>query len=490
MRPSVLTILFLCIGLLAVAQSTPAKGSRKANSKVASKTLPLTTSSARARELFEKGMQDYENLYLDQSTQDWRDAAVADPNFALAHVWVAFNSNNPAEIVAEREKAKSLADTVTPGEQLMIKWIADVQENNFVSGIAAMNDMLAMYPKDKRLLYLAANWLMAEEDNERARILCERALKIDKDYPAALNDLAYSYARGGTFPPAFAAMERYIKVLPNEPNPQDSYAEILRLSGNFEGALDHYRAALKIDSKFYTSQLGLGDTYALMGDQERARAEYQKAIEQDPSEANRVNYALQSAMTWVRENKFEEADKAFSAVAAEAHAKSLVVHEARAHRFMSLYQSDPKTALAHLEQAESILSHRDISEWERQEEKARIVRLRVTRAMEAGNQKLANKSLHQLETMAKESRNTVILQSYHAAAGAFDIAQQKYREAIFDLQEDPNDPFSLELLSRAYQETGAVDDLHVIQSKLRAINTPTLEQALVVIPARAKRPVY
>lgn len=489
MRRSVFTMLLVCVALLAVAQVTSHKPTR-AKSKSAAKTLPITTSSAHARELFEKGMQDYENLYLDQSTQDWRDATVADPNFALAHAWVAFNSNNPAEIVAEREKAKALAESVTPGEQLMIKWIADVQENNFVTGIAAMNDMLAMYPRDKRLLYLAANWLMAEEDNERARILCERALRIDKDYPAALNDLAYSYAREGTFPPAFAAMERYTKVLPNEPNPQDSYAEILRLSGNFEGALEHYGAALKINPKFYTSQLGLGDTYALMGDQERARAEYQKAIDQDANVANRMNYALQSAMTWVRENKFEEADKAFSEVAEQAHAKSLVVHEARAHRFMSLYQPDPKTALAHLEQAESVLNHRDISEWERQEEKARILRLRVIRGMEQGNQKLANKSLHQLETMAKESRNTVILQSYHAAAGAFDIAQQKYQDAISNLQEDPNDPLSLDLLSRAYHETGAVEDLHAIQSKLRAINTPTLEQALVVVPARAKRPVY
>jgi len=490
MRRSVLMMLLLSMSLLMSAKSTTAKSGRSRQSKSASKTLPLTTSSEKARALFEKGMQDYENLYLDQSTQDWRDAAAADPNFALAHAWVAFNSNHPAEVVAEREKAKSLASTTTPGEQLMIKWIVDVQENNFVPGIAAMNDMLAMYPKDKRLIYLAANWLMGENDNERARTLCERALRIDKDYPAALNDLAYAYARVGNFAPAFVAMDHYTKVLPDEPNPQDSYAEILRMSGKFEAALDHYRAALKIDPKFYTSQLGLGDTYALMGDEERARAEYQKAIDEDPNEANRVNTALQSGMTWVRENKLEEADKAFAAVAQQAHEKGLNLMEARAHRFMAMYQKEDKSALAHLEQAESALSHHDISEWERQEERARILRVRVSRAQNSGNHKLANKSLRQLETLAKESRNTVILQSYHAAAGMLDMAQEKYQEAISNLQEDGNDPVSLELLSRAYQATGALDEQHTIQSKLRAINMPTLEQALIVVPARAQRPVY
>jgi tetratricopeptide (TPR) repeat protein len=294
----------------------------------------------------------------------------------------------------------------------------------------------------------------------------------------------------GDFPPAFAAMERYIKVLPNEPNPQDSYAEILRMSGNFEGALKHYRASLKIYPKFHSSQLGLGDTYALMGDEERARAEYQKAIEQDENETNRIDYALQSAMTWVRENKLEEADKAFQAVADKAHAEEHGVQEARAHRLMAMYQEQDVAALNHLEAAEEALEHRqNISQSDREEERSRILRLRVARSLHGGNKKEASRALHQLQTMAKGSRSTVIQQSYHAAEGAMLVAQEKFGEAISNLQEDANDPYSLELLSRAYRETGSSDDVHAVESKLRGINTPTMEQALVVIPTRAKRPV-
>ena len=44
-------------------------------------------------------------------------------------------------------------------------------------------------------------------------------------------------------------MDRYVVALPGQPNPQDSYAEILRMSGNFQGALEHYRAALKISPR-------------------------------------------------------------------------------------------------------------------------------------------------------------------------------------------------------------------------------------------------
>jgi len=156
---------------------------------------------------------------------------------ALAQAWIAFNSRNPAEASAARDKAKALRSKVTPGERLMIQWIANVQENNFIVGIAAMNDMLAMYPKDKRLLYLAGNWLVLENGYEQAQKMFERALAIDKKYPAALNDLAYCYARDREFAKTFGAMERYIAVLPTHTKLQDYYAEILRMAGNLHAAL-------------------------------------------------------------------------------------------------------------------------------------------------------------------------------------------------------------------------------------------------------------
>ena len=181
------------------------KANKHANNASSSSPLPVTTSSAKARNLFERAMVDYENLHLERANIGWRAAAKADPEFALAYAWVAFNSRDPQEVSASRQLANALATHVTPGERLMIQWITNVQEGNFIAGIAAMNDMLAMYPKDKRLLYVAGNWLMAENGNDQAQKLFQRALAIDKDYPAALNDLAYAYARNRQFAEANAA---------------------------------------------------------------------------------------------------------------------------------------------------------------------------------------------------------------------------------------------------------------------------------------------
>jgi tetratricopeptide (TPR) repeat protein len=458
--------------------------------KASTAILPVTTTSAKARELYEKGMADYENLYLERCNEDWRAAVKEDPNLAVAWAWIAFNSGNPQEVTAARAKAKELAPKATPGEQLMVAWVVKVQEGDFIGGISAMNDMLEMYPKDKRLLYLAGNWLMAENGTEQVQKFMEKALSIDKSYPAALNDLAYVYARERKFDKAFALMDRYVVLLPKEPNPQDSYGELLRMAGNFEGSLKHYRAALKIDPDFVTSQLGLGDTYALMGDQEQARTEYDKAIRFAHNEADRLTYSMQKAMTWVRDGKFAEADKEFNEIALTGHAKEQDLQEAQAYRHIAEYQADDNSALRNLKLAEDALGHRStISTSDHDEELSRILRNRAVRAARAGDQVVAERSLKQLETMATSSRNRVIQSSYSGAAGTLLIDQKKFEEAIGRLEDDEDNPFTLELLVQAYYETNQQDKLHEIEVRLRGTNVPTMEQALVVPAARAKRPV-
>src|SRR5499427_4061468 len=370
-----------------------------------SPTLPVTTSSNKAREFYVKGMEDYENLYLERCNDDWRAAVKEDPNLAVAWAWIAFNSGNPEEVSAARAKAKTLAPKLTPGEQLMVAWVAKVQEGDFLGGITAMNDMLEMYPRDKHLLYLAGNWLMAENGNDQALKMMQKALAIDKNFPAALNDLAYVEARNREFDKAFVAMDRYVALLPKEPNPQDSFGELKRMAGDFDSALAHYRAALKMDPDFVSSQIGIADTYALMGNQEQARAEYDKAIRFAHNEADRVNYEMQKAMTYVRDGNYAEADKEFLDVATTAHNKEHDLQEAQALRHMAEYQADDNVALKHLKLAEESLGHRStISQSDRDEELSRILRNRVIHASRAGNPSLADKSLQELEAMAKGSR--------------------------------------------------------------------------------------
>jgi hypothetical protein len=212
---------------------------------------------------------------------------------------------------------------------------------------------------------------------------------------------------------------------------------------------------------------------------------------------------MQKAMTYVRDGNFAEADKEYQDIAATAHAKDQDLQEAQALDHMAEYQTDDNVALKNLKLAEQSLSHRaTISAQDRDEELSRILRVRAVRAAQAGNQPLADQSLHQLEAMANGSRNRVIQSSYHGAAGALLMAQAKankngdrkiddqkiYEDAIAHLEEDQENPFTLELLVQAYYQTYQPDKLHEVEVRLRGTNEPTMEQALVVPAARARRP--
>ena len=454
-----------------------------------SAAMTITTSSPAARAAWEKGVTDYENLYLERCNEDWRAAVKEDPKLAVAWAWIAFNSGDPQEIVAARAKAKELAPKTSPGEQLMVSWVVKVQEGDFIGGITAMNDMLEMFPKDKHVLYLAGNWLMLEEGNEQAQKLMQRALSIDKNFPAALNDLAYIDARNRQFDKAFAAMDRYVILLPKEPNPQDSYGELKRMAGDFESALAHYRAALMMDPDFISSQIGIADTYALMGNEEQARAEYDKAIRFAHNETDRFNYEMQKATTYVRDGNYAEADKQYLDIATTAHNKEYHLAEAQALRQLAEYQSDPNVSLKYLKLAEDCVAHQsNISASDRDEELSRILRNRAVQASRSGNASLADKSLHDLEKIASGSRDRIIQSSYQGATGTLLMEQKKYQEAVSHLEDDQDNPFTMELLVQAYYETEQVDKLHEMEAKLRATNVPTIEQAVIVPAARSKRP--
>jgi tetratricopeptide (TPR) repeat protein len=369
---------------------------------------------------------------------------------------------------------------------LLIRWLAGAQEDNYVPAIAAMNDLLEKFPRDQRLAFLAGGWLVKQEQYKQGVVVLERAVALAPNYAAALNQLGYAYAFSGDFEKGFAAMERYVALQPDEPNPHDSYGEILRKAGRFEAALEQYQMSIRIDPNF-GSELGVADTYALMGKEQEARDEYERAIVFVPDESDKVEYELQSAMTWIRDNNRKQAERALRDVAKHAHTAGLARLEAEAHRVQAMYEPDYKAAVKHLQAAQGALDdgRHELSRSDRVEEQARILRVQATRAAEAQAADAASNAVKQLEAMAESSRSRVVQLSYHAGLGALLLAQQKYAEAISHLEEDPDDPQSLQLLWRAYSSRGEAAQAGAVATRLAGLNVPTAEQALVVPQFRA-----
>jgi len=482
-RARILTFLFCLAACHTLLAAAPAKDDR-----VARIGIQVTTKSAQARQLFEQGLAQCQTLHLREGFETWRKAAQADPHFALVHILLANFSPDPAERVSEREKALASRKRASQEEQLVIDWLSNSGQGHFVPAIQAMNEALEKYGDHKLVVWLAGMWMDEQRQWARAIPLYEQAIKLDPKFGDAWNSVAYCYARIGQFDRAVEAMREYTDILPNQPNPHDTLAGILLMAGRYEDALAEYRTALKMDAGFVESQRGIADTYALMGDEGRARAEYASAIAKVDSPAEATRWALLAAATYVREGDWSGADAAFTAAARQAHERGFGTMEAEAWRSMALYQRDGETSRRLLDQAEAALHERHkIPQSLADQEWAAILRARVERALQDGNIELAEQQLMQMEALSANYNDGAIRILYEAAAGAVSLAKGNYPDAIGHLDENDGDALSLRHLADAYQKSGAREQAQRVGAKLAAFNELTIEQALVVPPFRRAR---
>jgi len=109
------------------------------------------------------------------------------------------------------------------------------------------------------------------------------------------------------YPEAEAAFKTYISLIPNNPNPYDSYAEMLMKTGKFDESIKQYNMALSKDPTFIASYRGIGNNYSYKGDYAKARETYQQMYDKAPNDGFR-DQALSSMMnSYLAEGNYAKA---------------------------------------------------------------------------------------------------------------------------------------------------------------------------------------
>jgi len=130
-----------------------------------------------------------------------------------------------------------------------------------------------------------------------------------------------------------------------------------------------------------------------------------------------------------------------------------------------------------------------VSPLDRDEELSRILRHRAVRAGHAGNNEAAQKALQEAGDDASGSRDNDPAEFVSRKPPEhYWPGRRNGRRPSHIFEEDRDDPFSMQLLSRAYHAAGDSVKMHEVEARLRGTNVPTIEQAVVVPEQRAQRP--
>jgi tetratricopeptide (TPR) repeat protein len=466
--------------ICALGQTAPSASSSPGNPD----RIPITTSSPEAAKLFDEGLQLLNGFRGAQAWEKFREATRKDPNFAQAWAYIGGETNDAMEAEHALEKAALTCQNVTPGEKLLVRWMISRNQGSLVDAIAAMNDLLAMYPRDTELNFVTQHWLYRQGEYEMAAKLAKHILEVDPNFTAALNAMGYDLAFMHEYGEAIIYLKRYAEAEPNDPNPRDSLAEILQKAGRLEESLTEYRAALKLDPGFYPSQFGLGNDYALLGKQDRAREEYAKAMRLALTPKDRLASRMQSAITYAREGNVTQARVQLAMVLDNATKLQLNDYRSLAHQDLALLAESRTAAFQHLDQAEAVLQEPGaMSGADRITQLARTLRLRARLAAEDGDLARARATVAQLQKIVHDNPSNAVERAYNGANGALLAAESKIDAAIEALQADPEDPFSQAKLADLQAASGNAEDAQdaaEIRARLKADYGTDLEDWLVV----------
>jgi len=449
-------------------------------------TLPVSSKSVEARRLLETAVNQYENVMLEESVATAKKAAEKDSNFALAYAVWAFAARRGEPNAEMRQKARQLAKNSPPEEQLLVRWMTSVEDQNLLPAIASMNDLLAKFPEDKHILYLTSEWLYFQQNYERSRVMMEQILRIDPNFPPALNMLGYSYVESGNPDPlkALNYLRHYSEVQPNLPNPEDSLGEVSRYAGRDDESLEHYSHALKIDPKFITSQIGLGDTSTLMGNFSRARAEYDKATVIATISRDTFHIAYQKALISFWEGKPSDGFNALDSLAAKAHEAKEPYAEDEILLGRALLTADYAEQLKRLEAMETMFSATvsGMSEGDRNPALSEILRDEVRAHLALGHIAAAQTVVAKLEALATSTGDQIADDNFDSTRGFLALQKGEYAAAIDGLSSDSHSPLLVQQLSLALEKSGDVSGAQKCRARLKFLRSPTVEWFLVTHP--------
>jgi len=297
------------IGLAAVVMLAGACGQAPSGEEatVAVEKIPITTSSEVARELFLTGRDLNEKLRGTDAHEYFVQAIELDPNFAWAHLLAGFTGSTAQEFWDNLEAAVAAVGELSDGERLLILAAEAGAKGRPEEQVGFLTELVGAYPGDERAHNNLGAVYFGRQEYEQAIEHYQHAIDIDADFSPPYNQKGYSHRFLGDYEAAEASFQKYAELIPDDPNPYDSYAELLMKMGRFEESIEKYREALAQDGNFVASHIGIANNQMFMGQTAEARATLEELSAVARNSGEKRAALLWSARSYLHEGDHEQA---------------------------------------------------------------------------------------------------------------------------------------------------------------------------------------
>lgn len=451
--------------------------------------IPITTSSPRAQREFLHGRQLVEDLKIAEARPHFERAVALDPTFAQAWLALATTAGTAQEFFEPLRRAVARADHVCPGERHMILGLEAGANSDLVAQYDHYRAMVRLYPEDERARLLLGTYFLGRQDYDGAIEQFRRAAAINPQFAPAFNQLGYAYRFAGRYADAEAAFKRYIELLPEQPNPYDSYAELMMKMGRFEESIRNYRIALAKDPEFLLSYRGIGYDQVLMGRYGDARASFGHLLDQARNDGERRQALFWVAVSYLHQENFARALEVLrrrERFAEEAHDLATRSADAAVRGVVLMESGDLPQARQAFGEAADWIGRAEVSPEVRSARMRNLIYQRALVELRAGRLDAAAESTQDLAEGVAKVNVPLEVRRLHELRGRLAWAHGDASAARHEL-ESANllDPRTLLLLSRVCAQQG---DRHAAIDYARSaadFNAFSLNYAFVRADAQA-----
>jgi tetratricopeptide (TPR) repeat protein len=446
--------------------------------------VSITTKSEDARKEFLQGRDLSEKLLAQDSLQHFDRAIALDPDFAFAELARANNSPVAKEFFEHLNKAVSLADKASDGERFFILANQAGANGDVTKQKDYLDKLVAAYPNDERAQFTLGNYYFAQQEYGPAIEHYKKATELAPGYSAAYNILGYAYRQQADYANAEQAFKKYVELIPNDPNPYDSYAELLLKMGRFDESIAQYRKALSIDPHFVPSRFGISADLTYMGKPQEAEAELGKLADQARNDGELRTAFLGLAVVATDSGKLDKAlqqiDKQFAvaekkndmaAMAADLQAKGNILAE------MQKYDQAGQVFEHSLKLVEESTLSPEIKDNAKLQHHFNLSALAIAKKDYA----TAKTHAEQFRQGAEASKNPAQIKLADELAGRIALGQKDYDRAITALEQaNLQDPRNLYRLGQSYDGKGDHAKAQEFYGKAARFNSlPALNYAFI-----------